>query len=426
VARSEPRLSDAALVNQARRRLFARADLRAAAALARERGTAARAVGGAVRDAFLAALAPRAPARRGDLDLAVPAAEARAFGEALAARLGARAIAVGVPPRRVFRIRRGGNEVDVFETRDDPDRDLLRRDFTVNAMAFDLASAEFSAPAAALGDLRSRRLAPPRPGVFLEDPVRVLRAARFLAELSGFHLARAARSEIRRAAGRLRAVAAERRLYELNRILSAPPAASLRALSSLEREGALAALVPRSTARERRRGRLLVGRLARPSPPVARLLLLVPLGPSRAGEVLRRWKTPRRERRLANRLFALAPAAGRRPRAGPVTRREIVEVIRAVSPFLEEASLFLSAFGDGRSRRFARALDGLGRDRARRGRILRPARPVTVSEVAAAIGADSGPELGRALAALDLSLAAGDVRSRTGALRLLAARSRPR
>jgi tRNA nucleotidyltransferase/poly(A) polymerase len=291
-------------------------------------------------------------------------------------------------------------------------------------MAFDLRSREFAGPEGALGDLRARRLAPPRPGVLLEDPLRVLRAARFLAEIPGFRLARGAEPELRRAARRLGHVAGERRLSELDRIFSTPPPSSAKALRFLERAGALAVLLPRSTARERRRGLRLVRRMALPSPPVARALLLVPFGWAPAREILRKWKAPRREQQLARRLFAVAEAIGARPRSEPFLRREIVEVIRAAYPFLDEAALFLSAFAGARSRRAATAVRALRIDRTRLARILRPKRPIDVHEVATLLGVPPGPELGRALAELDLAIASGAVRSRGGALRLLAGSSR--
>jgi tRNA nucleotidyltransferase/poly(A) polymerase len=419
VASRRRRLSDAARVEAARRRLFARADVRAAADLARSRGISARLVGGAVRDALLEAAGARG--RRGrDLDLSAPAGAAAPFAAALAARLGTRAVAVGPPGKRVLRLPLAGSEVDVFETAGSPDEDLLRRDFTVNSMAFDLGTGDFEAPAGALADLRAGRLALPRPGVLREDPLRVLRAARFLAELPGFRVASRALPEFRAAGRFLRTTAEERRLVEMNKLLAAPPKDRDRALRFLEKVGALGHLLRGAAARTRRRGLSFVSRLDSRNPAVARALLLLPLGAKRAGEILRKWKTTRQEQQLAKKLFTLPRAAGARPPSNPPTRREIVEVIRAVSPFLEEAVLFLSSLGDERSRRLASALRTLSRDPGRLARVLKPPRPVAVDEVASLLKISSGPDLGRALAALDVAVAAGEVASRPGALRLLA------
>jgi poly(A) polymerase len=63
--------------------------------------------------------------------------------------------------------------------------DLARRDFTVNAMAMRLPDGPFVDPHGGLADLAARRLrTPSRPEVsFEDDPLRMLRAARFAAQL---------------------------------------------------------------------------------------------------------------------------------------------------------------------------------------------------------------------------------------------------
>jgi poly(A) polymerase len=63
--------------------------------------------------------------------------------------------------------------------------DLARRDFTVNAMAVRLPDGQFVDPYGGLADLAARRLrTPSSPAVsFEDDPLRMLRAARFAAQL---------------------------------------------------------------------------------------------------------------------------------------------------------------------------------------------------------------------------------------------------
>jgi poly(A) polymerase len=65
------------------------------------------------------------------------------------------------------------------------DEDLARRDFTVNAMAMRLPDGPFVDPHGGLGDLAAKRLrTPSSPAVsFEDDPLRMLRAARFAAQL---------------------------------------------------------------------------------------------------------------------------------------------------------------------------------------------------------------------------------------------------
>jgi tRNA nucleotidyltransferase (CCA-adding enzyme) len=424
VARRAP-LTGGPLVASARRRLGSRSLVRATLAVSRVTGEPVFLTGGAVRDAFLAALEPARPtASRRDLDLAVAAGRALPFAEALARRLGSRAVAIGAPPRRILHISLSLGSIDVWERESDVGHDLFRRDFTVNALAFELPTWRFLAPAASLGDLARRRLAPTRSGVLLEDPLRVLRAARFLAELPGFRLAPGAFPELRRAARRLETVAAERRLAELDRILSANPRDAARALKYLERVGALSSLLRGTTARERLRGIAFVGRLTRASPDVARSLLLLPLGPRKALETLRKWKTTRREQQLAARLLALDESLkgrGRRDRPG---RREVVEALRSVAPFFEESVLFLSCLPGARPVRLASALAATSGDPRRRARLLRPPRPLDAVAALRELGVREGPRLGVLLGELDVALAAGEIRGRAAARRFLAGRAK--
>jgi tRNA nucleotidyltransferase/poly(A) polymerase len=367
-----------------------------------------RAVGGAVRDAFLGRSG-------GDLDLVAPKGRAEAFAKELAARAGTRVVPLGAPPKRILKVPFRSHEIDVWEETGDPAADLLRRDFTVNTLSFSLPAGTFASAPGALADLKAKRLAPPRQGVFLEDPIRVLRAARFLAELNGFHIARAALHELRDAAKILRKVAAERRLVEWDKLLSAPAAGRTRALRFLERLGALEILLPGTAARERRRGISLVARMREPDPRVGRSLLLLPLGPERAGDFLRRWKTSREERRLASHLFALGLRRPGRRAIRPPTRREIAESLRRLSPFLRESLLFLSSAGDEGTRHLVSALSPYLRRPAALRRILKPVRPLLFAEISSLLGLPEGPELGAALEAFDLALAAGEVRSAPGA-----------
>ncbi len=62
--------------------------------------------------------------------------------------------------------------------------DLSQRDFTINAMALDLSTGEVVDPFHGRRDLERRRVRMLRPEVFLDDPVRLLRAPRFCAQLN--------------------------------------------------------------------------------------------------------------------------------------------------------------------------------------------------------------------------------------------------
>jgi poly(A) polymerase len=102
----------------------------------------------------------------------------------------------------------------------DVETDLSRRDFTVNAMAVRLPEGEFVDPFGGVRDLAARRLDTPlEPEVsFSDDPLRMLRAARFVSQLELVPSPRVV-DAIGRMRERLRIVSAERIAEELSRLL---------------------------------------------------------------------------------------------------------------------------------------------------------------------------------------------------------------
>jgi poly(A) polymerase len=106
---------------------------------------------------------------------------------------------------------------------DDIETDLSRRDFTVNAMAIALDEPELVDPFNGLEDLAQRRLRTPlTPEVsFSDDPLRMLRAARFVATL-GFEPDAAIVDAIVAMRERLSIISAERIRDELSKMLVAP------------------------------------------------------------------------------------------------------------------------------------------------------------------------------------------------------------
>jgi poly(A) polymerase len=102
----------------------------------------------------------------------------------------------------------------------DVETDLSRRDFTVNAMAIRLPEPELVDPFGGVVDLAARRLRTPlSPDVsFLDDPLRMLRAARFVADL---HLAPSDElvHAVETLRSRLEIVSAERIRDELSKLL---------------------------------------------------------------------------------------------------------------------------------------------------------------------------------------------------------------
>lgn len=82
-----------------------------------------------------------------------------------------------------------GNGYMAFSCRFGPEislrEDLSRRDLTINAIAKDLETGEIIDPFGGQADIKARTLKPTT-SAFSEDPVRVLRAARFLARYDSF------------------------------------------------------------------------------------------------------------------------------------------------------------------------------------------------------------------------------------------------
>ena len=110
--------------------------------------------------------------------------------------------------------------------------DLVRRDFTVNAMALRLPELTFVDPHGGLVDLDTGLLRTPSPPEvsFGDDPLRMMRAARFVAQL-GFVPAPEVYAAMREMAATIEIVSAERVRDELVKLLMAPhPRAGLELL----------------------------------------------------------------------------------------------------------------------------------------------------------------------------------------------------
>ncbi len=123
--------------------------------------------------------------------------------------------------------------------------DLLGRDFTLDAIAFDLTDNTVHDPLGGVMDLKEKRLRLCSPSAFVDDPVRILRGIRLAANF-GFHIMIETRSSMKESANLLGNVSPERLRDELFRILDGDqPAACLRALDLV---GALDKFLPELSA----------------------------------------------------------------------------------------------------------------------------------------------------------------------------------
>ena len=200
-------------------------------------------VGGAVRDMLLNRLSR-------DFDFAVPAGGislARRVARALDAnfmildeeRDTGRVIVIDEDDSRTyldFATYRGGDKLE---------DDLRARDFTINAIAYDLKNNSLIDPLNGADDIRARIIRACSPTSLTDDPIRILRGVR-LAAAFDFKIDLATRSAMKDAASLLPNVSPERQRDELFKILEGPkPDSSMRALEML---GVFPHMMPELTA----------------------------------------------------------------------------------------------------------------------------------------------------------------------------------
>jgi poly(A) polymerase len=209
-------------------------------------------VGGSVRDVFLGRSG-------GDLDLATDArpAQVREIAAAWADKVWETGIEFGT-----VGLRKGDLVCEITTYRSEEyqpgsrkpgvtygrslEADLARRDFTVNAIAARLPSLELVDPFGGLRDLRAKVLRTPgKPeDSFNDDALRMLRAARFAAQL-GFSVVPEVQAAMAAMAGRLSVVSAERVSAELTKLICSPgPDGPVRGISVLVDTGVADQVLP--------------------------------------------------------------------------------------------------------------------------------------------------------------------------------------
>ncbi|HOO68691.1 MAG TPA: HD domain-containing protein [Bacteroidales bacterium] len=124
--------------------------------------------------------------------------------------------------------------------------DQKRRDFTINAMAFSLAKEDYGTltdPFGGMDDLKQKVIRTPlNPDTtFSDDPLRMIRAIRFAAQLD-FSIDDASFASVERNASRINIVSQERITAELQKIMAAPKPSI--GFMLMEKSGLLALLIP--------------------------------------------------------------------------------------------------------------------------------------------------------------------------------------
>lgn len=195
-------------------------------------------VGGAVRDILTSRLSP-------DLDFALPSngiSLARKIANALKADFVAldderdtgRVVVTNEDGSRIF--------LDFATYRGATlEEDLRARDFTINAIAYNLHDSTLIDPLDGARDIRAKIIRACSHSAFTDDPIRILRAVRQAAAF-GFTIDRQTREWMKQAASKVGGVSVERQRDEIFKILGGPKASlSIRALEML---GVLSYLMP--------------------------------------------------------------------------------------------------------------------------------------------------------------------------------------
>jgi len=318
-------------------------------------------VGGAVRDEVLG---------RELVDLDVACREPREAARAYAKRSGGDPFPLS-ERHGAWRVAlEAGRTVDFTPLLDGIEDDLATRDFTINAIAVPLAGGAEVDPHGGRADLEAKLIRAVTPGVFTDDPLRLLRAVRLEDEL-GFVLEQETERLVREQAGLVTEPARERALAELGRL-------SVDGYRRADELGLLAPLGGSSAGLDRP----LVDR------PAFRLVAVF-------GESLRRFPVSNETKRYAHKLLhAERPADG--------SPRSIHRFRRATEPWADDALVFVGA----------PELE----DAVVKARETEPAEPLLRGDE---LGVPPGPEIGRLLELIAEERAAGTITTREDALELV-------
>lgn len=166
-------------------------------------------VGGAIRELAL----DRAP-RDYDLVLSDPGDL-----EIIENLFGRKSFLLGKKPIQTHRIAAGYTVFDITTLDSTIENDLIRRDFTMNAIAFDIQRGAIIDPLLGLEDIGLGLIRYPHRDTIASDPLRMLKAVRHFSALEGFVLDQELIAEITRSGDLIDQTAPERIKYELDLIM---------------------------------------------------------------------------------------------------------------------------------------------------------------------------------------------------------------
>ena len=166
-------------------------------------------VGGAIREMFLKKT-PR------DYDLALTNEKDLRGLETLFEKS---SFILGKKPIQTHRIMMDDTSFDITIVEGTIEEDLKRRDFTMNAIAYDIHDDIIVDTAGGIEDIQKMVIRCPAKETIVNDPLRMLKAVRHFADLDGFTLNDALLQSIKELKHLIHEVASERVKYELDQII---------------------------------------------------------------------------------------------------------------------------------------------------------------------------------------------------------------
>ena len=183
-------------------------------------------VGGYIRDLLLGT-------PRKDYDFAIPK-EVSSFIPVMEEELHFRFFKIGKEEKNTITYRSIKSDLSfdlTFLQGQTIEEDLQRRDFTINTIAFSLLDETFHWVKGALEDIKKKVIRTVSNLSIDQDPLRMLRAVRYLSTLNGFTLDKGLKEEISAKREQLRILPGERSKMELDHILlSSQPEVGIRSL----------------------------------------------------------------------------------------------------------------------------------------------------------------------------------------------------
>lgn len=171
-------------------------------------------VGGAVRDRLLGADSH-------DIDIAVQG-NPQNLATQIANRTHSRVIPLGQRKHALFRVVTPSHIIDITALQGGSiEADLNRRDFTINAIAYEVWTHNVIDVTRGIKDIRDRQIRLVSPTGYQADPIRLLRTYRLASQL-GFQIAADTRRLLHQEAASIRKPAVERIQAELASILAGP------------------------------------------------------------------------------------------------------------------------------------------------------------------------------------------------------------